>query len=746
MENGQKVIVEREGPGNLEEILEDVVYEETVGEMGDELPDDYIDVDINRGGARIVNGREGMIQDNIFTTYLPFRDGMPCLTLNLPDLMSRAIVFENGVKIWICFSKKCQKQLALEGHLYNLNGAFNEHGWTQWSCATPNCPGSISTGPGFSELRVRTGHECHCIPDDLQVRLRINVYDLRLMAEFTDLGLHDLYEAFVAKLQGEQPDCAEIFPLFTVLLESLEYHRINKTYRKRFEAENLREKQRITQVPLEEFVELQNNPNHYVGFRRTRPFPVSICMECQADFRSADVPSQDQLVEHVGTVHNRPLVIERYKFNDILLFEQWLRDFGIHSKQKMKRMGLCDEHMYYLCTHDDRLQKSTHTRIANGMIHCTAFIRIHDWRIVSRREVSEVTVDYCLDHCFHEDPNPRGNHTNLIDYFSPEVFVRDVEERKARTQRLLTEHSNRQGVLRRFTGDGLSTLMQATRPMKGGGSGVRALAPPMAAQLAGAAGSFGDIELAEDSWQSAQLHPPHIPRKDSVASRKSLFPDAETFNTVVQLEQHMDMLKERMQLARNAETAHSYLLRIAAILEDALADPNCAPGANKNPHPQVQKPQSSRSRKRASAGGEEEDLEMPLLDSSVKLEFQAQTIPGPTQGEMCALKEIVEGPTKKSQTSTRQAAKQAQANAESTSEAPPTSSKRAVGGKSTEDEGEEPAAKKQVTETPRRGRSKKASESEANLDMSNRADSPTGSQTSVTRSGRVRKPPPKYYE
>ena len=61
-----------------------------------------------------------------------------------------------------------------------------------------------------------------------QVRLRINVYDLRLMAEFTDLGLHDLYEAFVAKLQGEQPDCAEIFPLFTVLLESLEYHRINK--------------------------------------------------------------------------------------------------------------------------------------------------------------------------------------------------------------------------------------------------------------------------------------------------------------------------------------------------------------------------------------------------------------------------------------------------------------------------------------------------------------------------------------
>lgn len=27
-----------------------------------ELPEDYIDVDINRGGARIVNGREGIIQ------------------------------------------------------------------------------------------------------------------------------------------------------------------------------------------------------------------------------------------------------------------------------------------------------------------------------------------------------------------------------------------------------------------------------------------------------------------------------------------------------------------------------------------------------------------------------------------------------------------------------------------------------------------------------------------------------------
>ncbi|EPB76453.1 hypothetical protein ANCCEY_04437 [Ancylostoma ceylanicum] len=98
--------------------------------------------------------------------------------------------------MYLCFSKKCRKQLAFDGHLYNIDGFVKPASWNFWRCANPLCKGAIRTSPNITELRVREPHSSACIPDDVQIRLRITIYDLRLMAEFTDVPLGALYHAY----------------------------------------------------------------------------------------------------------------------------------------------------------------------------------------------------------------------------------------------------------------------------------------------------------------------------------------------------------------------------------------------------------------------------------------------------------------------------------------------------------------------------------------------------------------------
>ncbi|KAE9421673.1 hypothetical protein Angca_000112, partial [Angiostrongylus cantonensis] len=319
------------------------------------------------------------------------------MNMNLPDLLSRAITFTNGSKMYLCFSKRCRKQLCFEGHLYNIDGFVKPTNWNLWRCANPSCSGAIRTSPNITELRVREPHSHLCRPEDIQIRLRITVYDLRLMAEFTDLPLDALYHAYLDKVMDEHTDIVHLFPPFETLKANLEEHRNHLIYRKRFAAEARQSD--IYCIYDDSFGVTANSTR----FRRTKPFPPSLCMNCNAEFRSMpEIPSQDQLLEHIFFDHNKKTALtSRFTFDDPGLFEQWIRELQYHSKYRLKKMCLHDEHMYYLCQNDVRHFKSNHTRSAIPDMHCTAFVRVHDWRLIIQREVNEVVVDYCLEHIFH---------------------------------------------------------------------------------------------------------------------------------------------------------------------------------------------------------------------------------------------------------------------------------------------------------------------------------------------------------
>uniref|UniRef100_A0A0N4WB75 C2H2-type domain-containing protein n=1 Tax=Haemonchus placei TaxID=6290 RepID=A0A0N4WB75_HAEPC len=331
-------------------------------------------------------------------------EGTDELCMNLPDLLSRTIVFTNGSKMFLCFSKRCRKQLAFEGHLYNINGFVSDipANWNLWRCANPSCKGAIRTSPNITELRVREPHCSSCHPDDVQIRLRITVYDLRLMAEFTDLPLDALYHAYLDKVMNEHTDIVHLFPSFETLRSNLEDHRANLVYRKRFAGEA---RETDSQAMYYDSFGVAAG-NSAVKFRRTKPFPPTMCMSCHAIFGSTpEVPSQDQLLEHMFFDHNRKAaVISRFTFADPGLFEQWVRELQYHSRYRLKKLCLHDEHMYYLCQNDIRHYKN-HNRASVPDMHCTAFIRVLDWRVRT----------------------------------STSVFMRELAARRERTQQLIQD-------------------------------------------------------------------------------------------------------------------------------------------------------------------------------------------------------------------------------------------------------------------------------------------------------------------
>ncbi|MCP9260328.1 hypothetical protein DINM_003692 [Dirofilaria immitis] len=148
------------------------------------------------------------------------------LTMDLEDLVSRTITFDNGERIILCFSKRCRPQIAWNGHLYVAASDLSEVSYTKWRCVNEGCPGALRTSPGLTELRSSGHHHLTtCKPDDLRVRLRIVIYDLRLMAEFTDDPLEDLYSHFVEKLAAENPDVLALFPPLDTLVKRLTKHR-----------------------------------------------------------------------------------------------------------------------------------------------------------------------------------------------------------------------------------------------------------------------------------------------------------------------------------------------------------------------------------------------------------------------------------------------------------------------------------------------------------------------------------------
>ncbi|VDM96514.1 unnamed protein product [Thelazia callipaeda] len=357
------------------------------------------------------------------------------LTMDLEDLVSRTITFDNGERIILCFSKRCHPQIAWNGHLYVAASDLSEVSYTKWRCVNEGCPGALRTSPGLTELRSSGHHHlATCKPDDLRVRLRIVIYDLRLMSEFTDDPLEDLYSHFVEKLAAENPDVLALFPPLDALVKRLTKHREYKIYRRRFEYEK---------VMVERRRNLQSKETSPGIIRRMRPFPPSVCIECGISISTdSDTTSQENFVDHVSQDHQREATCQYYSFPGVHLFEQWMRELQQRSRYKIRRFSMHNESLFFLCAADDRWCR-TYGVHSDGL-HCTAYVRVYDYRRVSRQETRVLRIQYCLDHNFHSDED-----ATVDAPFTPDIFMHEVEERRLRTAGMVKSNAQRARLLRR---------------------------------------------------------------------------------------------------------------------------------------------------------------------------------------------------------------------------------------------------------------------------------------------------------
>ncbi|CAL2028530.1 unnamed protein product [Caenorhabditis brenneri] len=664
-----------------EEIIEEVIEEEQVEWMGPQEEEEEIYYQ-----ERELLHHHQMVgydeADDPYQSFLPVRNGDAYFSLNLPDLLSKPyqIPQENGnsVRLILCFNKKCQRQVAFDGCLYTIKGYVSETQWNTWRCINEQCFGEIQTTPEFTEIRLPSGHNQDCsISEELQIAIRIAVYDMRLLAEFTDAPLEDIYMGGVNKIKAEFPDGVILFPQFETLEITLKDHRLNKIYRKRFEMQKFRDKQKRMNMTPDEVLFAENSSG-LIKFRRTKPFPPSLCNECNDHLISTNLPSQDQLISHYMYNHNRRMTIERYEFKDVSAFDQYLRELNSHSRYKLKRMGLADENMYYLCSHDDRLAKTgvgRASRLQSQNCHCTAFIRVFDWRIVSKREGARIMIDYCLEHqphVYEPEPyqqrqqmrrdgtyvvNPPTFQKEFIDYYTPEVFMRDIEDRRIRSQKILLGElpvvlpPERDAPKRPVE---LKPYLPSAR-MKVS-FGARSLAPPYAAQIA--AGStqpyvdpYREMEsphrlrqkqqrLPIRSYQKVEVErgepmghveqqnqpstsnssgeqapPPRIYITQKPYSRlteRQNFKDIYTFNAICKVEDTCLSILNRLQSCQHAKVGLAYREKLLGILRNANNDLGLVDGSTEeewNTSWALQKPVRGRPRKRARLDGDEEDTD-----------------------------------------------------------------------------------------------------------------------------------------
>ncbi|VDL76231.1 unnamed protein product [Nippostrongylus brasiliensis] len=446
--------------------------------------------------------------------------------VNLPDLLSRCITFTNGSKMYLCFSKRCRKQLAFEGRLYNIDGFVKPNNWNLWRCVNPSCYGTIRTSPNLFELRVRDRHRNSCRVDDTQIRLRIAVYDLRLMAEYTDLPLESLYHAYFDKVVGEHRDIAHLFPPFDLLRNNLEDHRANLIYRKRFTAE-ARESDTFALCD-----DVYGTGSATAKFRRTKLFPPTLCMRCNSVFRSTpEIPAQDQLLDHMYFDHNRKTsVVTRFTFIEPGLFE-----------------------------------------------------------LVIQGELNEVAVDYCLDHYYHSDGfKDGGSAEKQAESFTPEVFLQNLMERRERTQQIIQDKTL-QRIKRRHQQPSISIkplpktpkLECAQRdesPQQNGSSLDYGSGEERDHQ--------GNVQWTDshegDFAFNRRQHRRRDPYLSQYVTKRENFPNAETYHAVLQFEMTCNMLRDRMQYSRGVNVVNHYLDKLTAILDDVMADPLCAPSRAQN--------------------------------------------------------------------------------------------------------------------------------------------------------------------
>ncbi|CAJ0574487.1 unnamed protein product, partial [Mesorhabditis spiculigera] len=507
--------------------------------------------------------------------------------LSLASLLSKSLDFEGNEHVILCFSKKGQIQLAVEGFLYNVENHYSQSYECFWRCVNHSCQAKLRSTPGFAELSyINSNHHPTCQSDEMQLRLRIGIFDLRLYAEFTDEPLEVLHRNALFEFSAKAgPDADHLFPPFEAIVDNLAHHRDEKPYRRAFEQQHLR--QRLAM-------------DNTLSGKKTKPLPLATCIMCGAQMRSADMSSQDILIAHLQSAHDKPdLTISSYTFDDAASFEQWIRHVqetpGDSKDCRLKRYGVFDECLYYLCHSDSRqMLKKRHDSPEDMHASCTAFVRVRDFRN-ARDRTYHVTVDYNFDHWIHSN-------VGFEETLYPDYFMETLKERRKKTQEVLQDtklqrisrvasmNATSAVISTRLVNTGVPTIQQQANR--------RTLNPMTAYQFSTNAGSSdpadrstmvhmlpsGETTALGDKFTMgerderltatiARLGPmSHMKPELNTITQKSNFRDSVIYNHVLQLEQQCYHLIRRMQLCSSVHTAKKCLGEFLKISQDLAGD------------------------------------------------------------------------------------------------------------------------------------------------------------------------------
>ncbi|KAK0422812.1 hypothetical protein QR680_007801 [Steinernema hermaphroditum] len=348
--------------------------------------------------------------------------GEKVFTVTYDELRPQVVCTEGHDDVTLFFSKKCRPQITFRGYVYYLfteksqaESMFNHR---RWHCIEPRCTGFVVTDEDISKIvDCNVVHMGSCVPDVNKVRMKVEMYHLRLLAEYTTCPVQQLYADFCDRLLVTNRELLDHLPSIDIVTRMLDRHRTQYMIRTRFEFEQLN---RIARSGFEE------NGNATLRRRINKVFPKTVCFHCGVEIgegKSSHLKkfAQEGLVDHLVGEHNETDVDAKSSVSmKISQFKAYLRHVAL-KKYKFIRKGFYAGGTYYLCQCDDRVYGYKHQNTIPG-VHCPAYIRVVDRDDSHMGSDEEAAIEFNMNHMFHEDAEDAET------FMTPEEFLKTLPE------------------------------------------------------------------------------------------------------------------------------------------------------------------------------------------------------------------------------------------------------------------------------------------------------------------------------
>uniref|UniRef100_A0A1I8AMY2 FLYWCH-type domain-containing protein n=1 Tax=Steinernema glaseri TaxID=37863 RepID=A0A1I8AMY2_9BILA len=359
--------------------------------------------------------------------------GEKVFTVTYEELKPQVVCMEGDDQVTLFFSKKCRPQITFRGNVYYLftekSQAESMFKHRRWHCIEPRCTGFIITDEELTKIvDCNVVHIASCASDVNKARMKVEMYHLRLLAEYTTCSLQELYADFCDKLLADSAELASFLPTRDTATRMLERHRMQLMIRTRFEFEQLN---RIARSGFEE------SANAAIRRRVNKTFPKTVCFHCGSAIGELEEGASEQerkknahatrfaqegLVEHLVNDHGEAEVGEKTSIPSLKMsqFKAYLKHLAT-KKHKFVRKGYYAGGTYYLCQCDGRAYGYKHQNTIPG-VHCPAYIKVVEEDDGQLRGDKTASVEFNMNHMFHEDVE------GAEEFMSPEEFLKSLPE------------------------------------------------------------------------------------------------------------------------------------------------------------------------------------------------------------------------------------------------------------------------------------------------------------------------------